>query len=176
METITKENFKKIKELATAKLEGVARQMLLEGASYAQIERMIQNHINATTHNFYKKAHDPEPIKNCINVALRKDSRAEVSVAQYLLDGGIDYKFQFPIGPYRADFLLGGCVVLEVDGPHHKNQVEYDANRDKYIEEMGYRIIRIPLRIFILSPEAVVCQLKEEIYEQKTECTAKRSG
>jgi very-short-patch-repair endonuclease len=160
--------------LATSGLESVAEQMLLEGASIRDIERMVKNHVNATTLKFYKKAHDPEPIKNCINVALRKDSRAEVSVAQYLLDGGIDYKFQFPIGPYRADFLLGGCVVLEVDGPHHKNQVEYDANRDKYIQKMGYRVIRIPISIFTLSPEAVVCQLKEEIYEQKTEYAAKR--
>ena len=54
------------------------------------------------------------------------------------------YKFvrQFPIGPYFADFLCRSAkLVVELDGSQHAGSL-HDAQRDKYMNDNGYSVIR----------------------------------
>ena len=60
----------------------------------------------------------------------------------------VQYKFrrQFPVGPYIADFIcLEARLIVEADGPHHLrgDQIEYDATRDAYLKEQGFRVLRL---------------------------------
>ena len=56
---------------------------------------------------------------------------------------GFKFSRQIPIGPYFADFICRSAkLVVEVDGPSHDVQVEYDCARTKLIEGQGYRVIR----------------------------------
>jgi very-short-patch-repair endonuclease len=56
---------------------------------------------------------------------------------------GFKFSRQIPIGPYFADFLCRSAkLVVEVDGPSHDVQVEYDCARTELIEGQGYRVIR----------------------------------
>ena len=47
---------------------------------------------------------------------------------------------------YIADFILripGGKLVVEVDGPGHIAQQQYDKRRDEWMkQERGYKVIR----------------------------------
>jgi len=56
---------------------------------------------------------------------------------------GVSFRRQHAIGAYIADFC---CVkkklVIEVDGGQHLEQAEYDAERTKFLEAQGYRVIR----------------------------------
>jgi very-short-patch-repair endonuclease len=57
---------------------------------------------------------------------------------------GRRFRRQHPIGPYIVDFLcFEARVVVEIDGAVHAFQREYDAERDDYLERLGYRIVRI---------------------------------
>jgi very-short-patch-repair endonuclease len=49
---------------------------------------------------------------------------------------------QFSIGPYFADFCCRkAMLIVEADGSQH-SQSEYDARRDAYLVEQGYRVLR----------------------------------
>ncbi|MBI3676282.1 MAG: endonuclease domain-containing protein [Proteobacteria bacterium] len=56
-----------------------------------------------------------------------------------------DYKFkrQFLIGSYIVDFV---CVerklVVELDGPFHRDKIKYDEMRDAYLRSEGYQVMR----------------------------------
>ena len=163
MEIITNKITTKIKDAAKKSLNSLVVQLIKEGAKEYDVSRAVQNYTNLKIKEFYNKANEPQLFKNIIKIDIKKDSKAELSVSRILESNGIDFKFQYPIGPYKADFLLGESIVLEIDGPHHKEQQEYDSNRNKYMERMGYDVIRLPIRLFALAPDAVAEQLKEEL-------------
>ena len=56
-----------------------------------------------------------------------------------------DAKFrqQVVIGRYIADFAcrIPCMLVIEIDGESHAESLEYDARRDKFLEELGYRVM-----------------------------------
>ena len=56
---------------------------------------------------------------------------------------GAKFRRQVPIGPYYADFAcLPEKLVVEVDGEHHDGQRVYDATRDRWLRDHGYRVLR----------------------------------
>jgi very-short-patch-repair endonuclease len=56
---------------------------------------------------------------------------------------GRKFRRQVPIGRYFADFAcLDAKLVVEVDGEHHGDQLVYDARRDHWLGEMGFRMLR----------------------------------
>ncbi len=57
--------------------------------------------------------------------------------------GGYKFRRQAPIGRCIADFFCPAAnLVIELDGSVHANQVEYDAERTRWLEEKGYSIMR----------------------------------
>jgi len=58
---------------------------------------------------------------------------------------GPTFRRQHPIGPYIADFYCSAArLVIEVDGAVHTGdrQIAHDAQRDRYMRELGYRVLR----------------------------------
>ena len=57
--------------------------------------------------------------------------------------GGHKFRRQFPLQGYIADFA---CVekklVAEIDGGQHTEDAEYDAERSREFEKLGYRTLR----------------------------------
>ena len=52
---------------------------------------------------------------------------------------------QYHIEKYRVDFFIPELdLIIEIDGKHHLQQVEYDSNRDKTLKALGYKTIRHP--------------------------------
>lgn len=49
---------------------------------------------------------------------------------------------QFIIGPFIADFKVKN-LIIEVDGPTHTGREAYDARRTTFIENRGYRVLRL---------------------------------
>ena len=55
------------------------------------------------------------------------------------------YKFrrQQPLGRYIVDFVcLEKRLVIEVDGGQHGEQVAYDAERDAWLRDQGFNVLR----------------------------------
>ena len=56
---------------------------------------------------------------------------------------------QHPIGPYAADLYVPAArLVIEVDGTAHDygGRPKRDLARDRYMEDRGYRVLRISAR------------------------------
>jgi len=54
----------------------------------------------------------------------------------------IKYKTQWVIGKYIVDFLVGK-TIYEIDGSSHLGREEYDAERDRFLTQKGYKVVRI---------------------------------
>ncbi len=56
----------------------------------------------------------------------------------------IDFDRQRIIGNFIVDFYVKKLgLVVEIDGSSHDEKQEYDAKRQKYLEELGLRVYRI---------------------------------
>lgn len=54
---------------------------------------------------------------------------------------GVRFNRQVPISPFICDFVARSInLVIEVDGGQHNDEV--DAERTRYIEAQGFRVIR----------------------------------
>ncbi|HVW56432.1 MAG TPA: endonuclease domain-containing protein [Rhizobiaceae bacterium] len=63
--------------------------------------------------------------------------------------GGTHFRRQVPIGPYIADFCcLGQRLIIEIDGEIHRQAkaVAYDRQRDDYLHNEGFRVLRFSNR------------------------------
>ena len=78
---------------------------------------------------------------------LRKDSTDAESILWNLLRGRqlLGYKFrrQVSTGKYIADFAcLEWKLIIELDGGQHQEQADYDAERTRWLESRGFKVIR----------------------------------
>lgn len=54
---------------------------------------------------------------------------------------GLKFRRQHPIGPFIADFACSArMLVVELDGSQHS--LEVDANRTRFLEARGWRVLR----------------------------------
>lgn len=76
------------------------------------------------------------------------ESPLEVQFMEQLEEFGIELDQQFYVGPFRIDFgVKEAKLALEVDSVQYhgnKEKVDHDNRRQKYIEELGWYMMRIP--------------------------------
>jgi very-short-patch-repair endonuclease len=62
---------------------------------------------------------------------------------------GVKFRRQHPVGPFVVDFYCPSAkLVVEIDGIVHEmgDNPERDEERDQWLEEHGFRILRIMAR------------------------------
>lgn len=149
---------KKVKREALDKFRPLVEQMASEGMDSQQIANAMKNHIDSKIRDYYRPR-----IKTFgevfDNVSLTNaDSKAEKIFYDLLCSNNIPFQFQYSIGPYRADYLINNSVVVEIDGPQHIKAK--DNRRDKYMRDMGYKVIRVPLWVLAQDPVAIIEEIK----------------
>ena len=56
---------------------------------------------------------------------------------------GVHFRAQHAIGNYVVDFCAARKkLIIELDGRQHLEQTEYDAERTRFLESKGYKVIR----------------------------------
>jgi very-short-patch-repair endonuclease len=73
---------------------------------------------------------------------------------------GIAFRRQVPIANrHIADFLAPSVkLVVEVDGGCHRQRVTADARRDRVLQRLGYRVLRLDAELVLHRlPVAVEC-------------------
>ena len=56
---------------------------------------------------------------------------------------GFKFRRQHPIGPYVADFAcLSRRLVIELDGRLHEQRSAYDKTRTRFLESIGFTVVR----------------------------------
>ena len=77
--------------------------------------------------------------------------------------GGCKFVRQEPIGPYFADFVCRERrLIVGVDGGQHAESAT-DRARDKAVEALGYRVIRIWNNDILENIDGVLLTLKSEL-------------
>jgi adenine-specific DNA-methyltransferase len=53
------------------------------------------------------------------------------------------FRRQVPLGDFIVDFVcFERRLILEIDGGQHAQQIEYDAKRTRWLEAIGFRVVR----------------------------------
>jgi very-short-patch-repair endonuclease len=56
---------------------------------------------------------------------------------------GFKFRRQQPLGPYIVDFVcLEKRLVIELDGGQHAQQADYDTERDDWLRNQGFVVLR----------------------------------
>ena len=56
---------------------------------------------------------------------------------------GLGFRRQVPMGHYVVDFVCEqSSLIVELDGGQHADALRKDAERTRWLEERGYRVIR----------------------------------
>ena len=81
----------------------------------------------------------------------------------------INFRRQHAIGKYIADFCSPNVkLIIELDGSQHLEQQEYDAERTKYLELQGYKVIRFWNNQVMNDMNGVILAITNAIEEIKT--------
>ncbi|MBN2157882.1 MAG: endonuclease domain-containing protein [Spirochaetes bacterium] len=75
----------------------------------------------------------------------------------------IRFRRQVSIGPYIVDFYCPELkLVVEIDGEYHLNieVIEYDKNRERYLRELGIKIVRFTNDEILTGIEPVVEKIR----------------
>jgi very-short-patch-repair endonuclease len=74
---------------------------------------------------------------------------------------GLLFRRQHPIGPYIVDFVcVETRIVIEIDGEIHTDQQEYDAERDDYLQQVGYAVLRFTVDRVLNDLNGVLADIK----------------
>jgi very-short-patch-repair endonuclease len=77
---------------------------------------------------------------------------------------GVKFRRQQPLGPYIVDFCsLQKKVVIELDGGQHATEQEKDAKRTKYLNQLGFRVIRVWNNDVLKNVEGVLEQIQQQL-------------
>ena len=148
--------------------ESVAESMAKSGSDKQDIIRAFNNHINIKSQQYYKNDR-MQNIREAISLTMEnlkvKTSKAEFIFRNMLISSDIPFSYQYKIGPYSADFLIDGFLIVEIDGPDH--EPIRDEFRDKYMGKMGYKIMRVPLTVLFHSPETIIEEIKCQMAQGK---------
>lgn len=103
-------------------------------------------------------------------LAAARDLRARQTGAEHALwqrlragrVGGVRFRRQQPLGPYILDFYCAAArLVIEVDGPIHERQRDYDRERDTYLAARGLRVLRFTNDAIVADLDGVVRAIRD---------------
>lgn len=157
----------------------VAKELAAAGNDQDTIVNTFIKQLNLKVKQYYDNQKKPSVLENifkAIPTAKEKekaDSKAEIIFYQMLRQNNIQFKFQYPIGPYRADYLVDGFLVIELDGPHHQNK--HDKRRDAYLNKLGYEVLRIGLVGMAWNPEKALELINKAISLKRASRKNRRS-
>ena len=108
---------------------------------------------------------------------LAKDLRRNMTDAEMVLwmhlkagVGGLKFRRQHPIGIYIADFYCHKIkLIIEADGGiHDKEEIkQYDAERDRCLQEMGNTVLRFRNHDIMKNIEMVLDEINSKVEELK---------
>ena len=88
----------------------------------------------------------PPTLRSFAQRLRRGQTDAEQKLWMHLRNGllkGWKFRRQHPIGGFIVDFCcLEGMLIIELDGSQHLEQDEADEERTKYLNSVGFRVLR----------------------------------
>ena len=98
---------------------------------------------------------------------MRHAPTASEAVLFQLLSGkklGVSFKRQVPLGGrYIGDFVAASRKLVEVDGGAHAGRQHADARRDRFMRQLGFRVLRLEARLVIEQPLVAVARIRQAL-------------
>jgi len=85
---------------------------------------------------------------------------------------GRKFRRQYSIGKYIVDFCCPSeKLIIELDGnPHGEyHRIQKDESRDKFLESLGFKVLRFENRFVFQEPEFVKDEIRKAFKEEYTE-------
>jgi crossover junction endodeoxyribonuclease RuvC len=74
---------------------------------------------------------------------------------------GVWFRRQVPLGRHIGDFVAASArLVVEVDGGYHAQRRAADARRDRALQRLGYRVLRLEAALVTHRVEEAVAQIR----------------
>ena len=109
---------------------------------------------------------DERIIKEAARKLRREQTPSEELLWGYLRDRQLGHKFrrQQRVGRFVADFICKEKrLIIELDGGVHLAQKERDAERDIYLKEYGYEVVRFKNEEVTDDINAVLDRISEKL-------------
>jgi very-short-patch-repair endonuclease len=101
---------------------------------------------------------------------LRKEpTPAERKLWAYLRGDklGVNFRRQHAVGKYIPDFIcIEKKLIVELDGSQHLQQEEYYEERTKYLNSLGYKVIRCWNNDVMKNIEGVILAIVQAIEDE----------
>ena len=111
---------------------------------------------------------------NSFRSSLRnRSTSAEAAFWNILKSKNIDgrkFRRQYSIGSYIVDFCCPSeKLIIELDGdPHGEyHRIQKDEKRDKYLESLGFRVLRFENRFVFKDPQYLKNEIRKVINNEK---------
>lgn len=94
-----------------------------------------------------------------------------------LKGSGLLLQMQLDKGAHRVDFLANDWLVIEIDGAEYHaspEQLARDSARDRYLESIGYTVLRIAARTAFQQPEMALSDLRSALAAGRKQVSAPR--
>ena len=80
---------------------------------------------------------------------------------------GYRFRRQFPLGRYIADFVcLEAKLVIELDGHHHRHQQAYDRERDHWLQQQSFKVLRFWNDDVLHHQQTVIQHIRQTLHQQ----------
>jgi very-short-patch-repair endonuclease len=112
-------------------------------------------------------------LKSFRSYLRNRSTSAETALWNILKSRNIDgkkFRRQYSIGIYIVDFCCPSeKLIIELDGaPHGEyHRIQEDENRDKYIESLGFSILRFENRVVFQEPEFLKNDIRKFINKER---------
>jgi very-short-patch-repair endonuclease len=75
---------------------------------------------------------------------------------------GLHFRREHPVGPFILDFYCAAAkLCVEVDGPVHDEQGDYDERRTQWLAEEGIRVLRFTMAEVEQRPAYVLAMIAQ---------------
>ncbi len=82
---------------------------------------------------------------------------------------GYRFRRQTPLGRYIADFVcLEARLVIELDGNHHHDHQNYDRERDNWMQQQNFRVLRFWNHEIQHHQQTVIQQIRQALHQQSS--------
>jgi very-short-patch-repair endonuclease len=102
-----------------------------------------------------------------------RSTSAEAALWKILKSKNLDgrkFRRQYSIGSYIVDFCCPSeKLIIELDGDPHGEyfKIQIDENRDKYLENLGFTVLRFENRFVFQEPEFIKNEIRKVINKKK---------
>jgi very-short-patch-repair endonuclease len=108
------------------------------------------------------------PVEKILRRALREQTKIYE----------VKFRYQHPIDPYIVDFVcLPARLIVEIDGMSHDSTNNYDEERQRYLEQQGFRVQRFAnadVMKSALTIAATMCEMANELQKSRWQKTPPR--